>query len=154
MVENLMTHFPSQHRLTIYIGTGTSINARHLDWWAGSKNWLKMFVGNFLLGFSSRKNLLCTFGNKQSYGMGKWQERKNDKLFCVCDVSCQASPSRQLVQKISKLAEIIHNLGISTHQSRKLLTFLPDTSTHRMFTFFVKWRSNTVRLTSIYNPQI
>jgi hypothetical protein len=61
---------------------------------------------------------------------------------CVCDVSCQVLPSHQLIQEISELAEIIYNLGISSYQSRILLTFLPDTSAHQMFNFFVGWRSN------------
>jgi hypothetical protein len=56
---------------------------------------------------------------------------------CVCDVSCQALRLRQLVREISKLVEIIHNLGISTHQSKKLFTFLPDTSAHQILHFFL-----------------
>ncbi len=51
-------------------------------------------------------------------------------------MSCQASHLHQLVQEISKLAEVIYNLGISTHQGRKLLTFLPGMSAHQMFNFF------------------
>jgi hypothetical protein len=64
---------------------------------------------------------------------------------CVCDVSCQASHLCQLVREISKLAEIIYNLGISTHQSRKLFTFLPDTSAHQMFHIFIGRRSKYIR---------
>jgi len=67
MVRNLMMHFPLQHSWLTYTGTGTSINEQHFDWWAGSKNWLKIFVGNFSLGFSSRQILICTFGKKESY---------------------------------------------------------------------------------------
>jgi hypothetical protein len=43
MVGNLTMHFPSQHSWLTYRGTGTCINVRHLDWWAGSKNWSKIF---------------------------------------------------------------------------------------------------------------
>jgi hypothetical protein len=43
MVGNLTTHFPSQHSWLTYRGTGTRINVRHFDWWAGSKNWSKIF---------------------------------------------------------------------------------------------------------------
>ena len=56
MVRNLMTHFSSQHSWLAYKGTGTSINVQHFHWWTGSKNWLKIFVGNyFLSGFSFRQ---------------------------------------------------------------------------------------------------
>ena len=61
MVRNLMTHFPSQHNWLTYKGTGTSINVQHFDWWAGSKNWLKIFDGDFSSIFCSRQILLCTF---------------------------------------------------------------------------------------------
>ena len=43
MVGNLTMHFPSQHSWLTYRGTGTCINVRHFDWWAGSKNWSKIF---------------------------------------------------------------------------------------------------------------
>jgi hypothetical protein len=46
-----------------------------------------------------------------------------------------------LVQVISELAEIIYNLGISTNQSRKLLTFLPDTSARQELHIFIGQRS-------------
>jgi hypothetical protein len=39
---------------------------------------------------------------------------------CVCDVSCQVLRLRQQVREISELAGIIHCLGISINQSRKL----------------------------------
>jgi hypothetical protein len=61
---------------------------------------------------------------------------------CVCcsvfDVSCQASCLRQLLQEISELTEII---GISTNQSRKLFTFLPDTSARQKLHIFIGGRS-------------
>jgi len=38
--------------------------------------------------------------------------------------------------QISKFAESMYHLGISTKQRRKFITFLPDTSVRRILRFF------------------
>jgi hypothetical protein len=63
-------------------------------------------------------------------------------LYLCFDVSCQASRSHKLVGEISKLGEIIYHLGISTNQRRKLLTFLPDMSSHQKLHIFIGQRSS------------
>ncbi len=85
------------------------------------------------------------------YGAEKWWERKQWRRLSVLlcfDVSCQASRSRQLVQEISKLEKIIYHLGINTNQSRKLLTFLLDTSARQKLHIIIGQRSNTLDLIS------
>jgi hypothetical protein len=62
---------------------------------------------------------------------------------CVCDLSCQVLHLHQLVQKISKLTEIVAYLGISTNQNRKLFTFFPDMSARRKLLIFIGRRSTT-----------
>jgi hypothetical protein len=47
-------------------------------------------------------------------------------VFLMCHVRYRARS--QLIQEISKLAEIIYHLEISTNQSRKLFNFFLDTS--------------------------
>jgi hypothetical protein len=52
-------------------------------------------------------------------------------------------PLAQAVQKISVLAEIIYSLEIRINQSRKLFTFLPDTSAHQKLHIFIRQSSSS-----------